>query len=430
LAHAQRRLHLHSLAAAEQLPPQLRMSRTRHAPLRAIRTRVGPRVALNAPPPLASLRLSCHPQAPLLLLRAAMAPRAAPAAAASITTERGFRLEQRADGTLLASVPDTSDAWRAEGFISVAYGVFISSYLLWPLAIAAACWCITWTPALKAAVGTAAVLYALSFFDGSERRTGRPMPRLRRHACWLLSWRYCGMRVLRTQPLDASAGQQYIFPMSPHGILLLSRLCQYAGAWELLFPGIDTRVLAASPMFRLPIVRELCLALGAVDASRRTATTVLRKGLSVIVYPGGSREIFTTDATAPDRVFLSERKGFISLALSSGAALVPTYVYNEKCCFKRILIHRAVTDWVLKRLKIPLIIFYGRWCTLLPFRPACEARSLLIVYGAPIPVARVEAPTPEQVDELHARYVAALRALYNAHRAEAGYGAQEELIID
>jgi hypothetical protein len=366
-----------------------------------------------------------------------MAPRAKPAAAAAAaaapavtSTHSGFRLVQRADGTLMASVPDTSDKWRAEGMLSLAYGIFISSYLLWPLPIAAVCCCVTWTPALKAAAATAAVLYALSFFDGCERRMGRPVPALRRHACWLLSWRYLGMRVLRTQPLDTSAGQQYIFPMSPHGILLLSRLCQYAGAWELLFPGIDTRVLAASPMFKVPIVRELCLALGAVDASRRTATALLKAGLSMIVYPGGSREIFTTDATAPDRVFLSERKGFISLALASGAALVPTYVFNEKHCFKRILIHRAITDAVLKTLKIPLIIFYGRWCTLLPFRPAAEARSLLVVYGAPIPVARVEAPSAAQVDELHARYTAALRALYNAHRAEAGYGEQEELIID
>lgn len=34
--------------------------------------------------------------------------------------------------------------------------------------------------------------------------------------------------------------------------------------------------------------------MGAVDAGRKTAAKVLKEGLSVAVYPGGSREIFST----------------------------------------------------------------------------------------------------------------------------------------
>jgi hypothetical protein len=47
--------------------------------------------------------------------------------------------------------------------------------------------------------------------------------------------------------------------------------------WETLFPGVDIRVLGASPMFKLPGCREICLWMGAVDAGRRTAERVLKR---------------------------------------------------------------------------------------------------------------------------------------------------------
>ncbi len=44
------------------------------------------------------------------------------------------------------------------------------------------------------------------------------------------------------------ASVRYIFGAYPHGILILSRAATYGGIWEKLFPGIDFRVLGASPM--------------------------------------------------------------------------------------------------------------------------------------------------------------------------------------
>ena len=116
------------------------------------------------------------------------------------------------------------------------------------------------------------------------------------------------------------------------------------GGWfDLLFPGLETRVLGATPMFwvrvslctrcslqpalaQIPGSREICLWMGAIDANRRTAANVLKKGLSLMVrsrrsgltcmhsacafqiYPGGSKEIFLTDPTSKDTVLVS-RKG-------------------------------------------------------------------------------------------------------------------------
>lgn len=48
-------------------------------------------------------------------------------------------------------------------------------------------------------------------------------------------------------------------------------------------------------MFWIPGSREICLWMGAIDARRSVAEKTLRNGMSLIVYPGGSAEIFETD---------------------------------------------------------------------------------------------------------------------------------------
>ena len=51
-----------------------------------------------------------------------------------------------------------------------------------------------------------------------------------------------------------------------------------------------------------------------------------------------------------------------------------------------------------------------------------------MVVGAPIPVPKVECPTDEEVDRLHATYVAALANLYKDNVAKYGDPAQKLVI--
>ena len=181
-----------------------------------------------------------------------------------------------------------------------------------------------------AACVTVIAAYTPSFIDGSEFRLGRPWDALRTHPIWALSQAYFPARLVRTTP-PIDPNKKYVFGWHPHGILILSRIHVYGGVWETLFPGVDIRVLGASPMFKLPGCREICLWMGAVDAGRRTAERVLKAGKSVVVYPGGSREIFDTDPNSSEtRCHLTRRKGFVRLALKHGAELVPVFVFGEK----------------------------------------------------------------------------------------------------
>ena len=337
----------------------------------------------------------------------------------------GLRLKRFSSGAVQASFPDDAvgAAWRGDGLLSLLFGVFISSYLLWPLVIAAVLAAV-WSPIVKVAVCVFCAAYAVTFFDGAELKTGRTSDTLRTSSCWRMSWRYLRLRLVRTVQLVPE--QSVIYAISPHGILLLSRIAWYADVWEHLFPGKPSafRVLAASPMFKVPLVRDLCLALSAVDASKRSAQAVLRRGLSMAVYPGGSREIFMADPSAPDRIYNSGRKGFIRLALESGTPIVPVYVFGEKYLYRRIMPSERLRSFALKWFRMPLLLFFGRWGTLLPLRG-----NMMIVVGAPIPTPLVEKPTEQQVDELHAAYQRALRDLFMTWRGEAGYG-NEELIME
>jgi 2-acylglycerol O-acyltransferase 2 len=207
-------------------------------------------------------------------------------------------------------------------------------------------------------------------------------------------------------------------------------------------------------MFAVPLVRDICLAcecprygyrsllaradasavfitllaVGAVDAGRKTALRVLGADLSVHVYPGGSREVFSTDPADHDHVYVTGRKGFINLALTTGSSLVPVYVFGEKHLYHRKLLSEKLRLFLLKVLKFPVLLFYGRFFTLLPL-PA-RKEGLLVVVGTPIPVEKVAEPTTAQVDALHARYTQELRELFTRWRAHAGYAESEQLIIE
>lgn len=49
---------------------------------------------------------------------------------------------------------------------------------------------------------------------------------------------------------------------------------------------------------------------------------------SLLLYPGGEREQMMT-VRGKHRLYLKQRKGFVKIAIESGASLVPVYVFGE-----------------------------------------------------------------------------------------------------
>lgn len=86
--------------------------------------------------------------------------------------------------------------------------------------------------------------------------------------------------------------------------------------------GIALRSLGDHLHFKLPVWRDLLTAFGAVDGTPTNAEALLVSGSSVLVFPGGGREVAKRKNEKYQLVW-KERMGFIRLALRCGATIVP-----------------------------------------------------------------------------------------------------------
>jgi hypothetical protein len=252
-------------------------------------------------------------------------------------------------------------------------------------------------------------------------RAGRTWPAAIRPLRWLLwhTWRrYHSYSLHAEVPLDPRG--VYIFASHPHGLfpvaqwLTLPLTCSCARA-----PSAAERAVAAtfcmplrgamaSVLLHVPLVRHVFRWVGNVPASRGVLEALLRGGTSVVLVPGGIAEGFLSSFDE-ERVVLSERKGFVRLALAAGVPLVPIYCFGNTRCF-RVRAPPPAVRKLLRRLRITMELFWGRAFLPLPFRA-----RITVVVGTPLHAAR-----GESVDSLHARYCVALRALFDKHKRCAG----------
>ncbi|CAL8101517.1 unnamed protein product [Orchesella dallaii] len=269
-------------------------------------------------------------------------------------------------------------------------------------------------------------MYLRTYYTVDELKRGRPWNWLRTHRLWKLMQNYLQLEVVREAKLDPK--RQYIFGTHPHGIIILSRTSTYGNLFERLFPGIEQRVLGATPMFNLPGSRELCLWMGAVRADKANAVQILEKHkLSLLLYPGGSSEIFETDSESTDTVIIA-RKGFIRLALQHGCDLVPSFVFGEKHAYHKLNLPEKFKKFMMETLRTPLIIFWGKFFTWLPLQQ--EKFYLSTIFGKPIRVEKAVAePSEEEVNELYEQFYSEIRNLYEKYKERYGYGTTERLVI-
>ena len=219
------------------------------------------------------------------------------------------------------------------------------------------------------------------------------------------------VQIIRTsEALDPS--DTYIFGISPHGVLNLSRLALCGGVWGQLFPGIDYRALVPSLMFRLPICRELYLAMGAVDSKQATAERLLKKGTSLVIWPGGVKEVYESRlSTIFTNIVLHSRQGMFELAIRQGASLVPVAVFGERYCYKVAPLPSFFVKVFEHFSSIPFLIFWGKWLFWMPLE-----RDIAVVFGEPIAVQQKDEPTEEDIIALQRRYMEQLRLLYDTYK--------------
>ena len=150
----------------------------------------------------------------------------------------------------------------------------------------------------------------------------------------------------------------------------------------------------------------------------------LKKGTTLVVYPGGLDEANVTELTKEVR--LRTRTGFIRLAVQHHVDVLPMFVFGELDLVKAVNpLPKFAQKFCRKVLRMSTNIFVGRF-GILPKRV-----PLNLCIGKPIPV-RVAAEGlafDSEVERVHGLYKAELRRLYKDNAAKFGYEDRELVFL-
>jgi hypothetical protein len=227
---------------------------------------------------------------------------------------------------------------------------------------------------------------------------------------WTLFERYFSLRVIKTADLDPS--KQYLFGFHPHGIYPMTVFWATHGhKWRSLFEGITVAPLCATVIFFLPIMREICLWLGIQDVSKKSIHNAFNSGKSIVLVPGGEREMRVSRSDISKVSIITKHKGFVRLALTRGVSLVPMFSFGENQLMENIYLP-TVQEWFQKRILYGFPhLPYGRW-----FSPVPNPIAVTLAVGKAIDLPKIEEPTEEQVDHYHKIYFDALLELFHANK--------------
>lgn len=191
-----------------------------------------------------------------------------------------------------------------------------------------------------------------------------------------------------------------------------------ATGFDKLYPGVVLHLMGLKPIFLIPFFREWIMMHGHATPGAKTIRALLGSQESVALAVGGAHE--SLDAF-PGTYTLTIRKGFVRVAMQGGATLVPVVSFGENELYtQRENREGSKLRWLQLKIKqyfgftVPL--FCGRsWLPLLP-----KSVPLDTIVGSPVKVPHIAEPTDEQVVAARAKYVVALTALFEEHKAKYG----------
>ncbi|KAK9823573.1 hypothetical protein WJX72_003923 [[Myrmecia] bisecta] len=287
------------------------------------------------------------------------------------------------------------------------------------------------------------LLYLLYIWFGPGVRASHdgswPTP-WRRLLLWKTFADYFPATLIKTCDLDPD--RSYLMGFHPHGILSVSAWVGFATeatGFSKQFPGLIMHGLTLKPNFKTPFLREFLLLHGMADCDRKTCVHLLSRGTgsAVLLAIGGASESLHSAPGTFDLV-LSRRKGFVRVAMETGASLVPVIAFGEVDLFDTIKPPPSsriarLQKWVEKTWGVTFPIAHGEGIVagsgLLPRR-----KPLHIVVGAPIHLDKYTGDLRSEeavklADSYHAQYVAALQAMWNKHKEEYAPHRKQDLRI-
>ncbi|KAI4198539.1 MAG: hypothetical protein LQ346_002742 [Caloplaca aetnensis] len=274
-------------------------------------------------------------------------------------------------------------------------------------------------------------IYVLLSSAPSSGTLSHRSPLLRSLPLWSLFASYFPARLHRSARLEPT--RKYIFGYHPHGIISHGAFAAFgteALGFSQLFPGITNTLLTLDTNFRVPLYRDYALALGLASVSRESCENILSKGgrngegmgRAITIVVGGARESLDAQPQTMNLV-LKRRKGFVKLAIRTGADLVPVLAFGENDLYDQVtsashpFVHK-VQMAVKKCMGFTVPLFHARGVFnydvgLMPYR-----KPLNVVVGRPIKVVQAKDGKVDDgyVDEIHGMYVRELERIWDEWR--------------
>ncbi|CEL99635.1 unnamed protein product [Vitrella brassicaformis CCMP3155] len=146
-----------------------------------------------------------------------------------------------------------------------------------------------------------------------------------------------------------------------HRLLFVSNHSLWGLEMPLLIEGlyreknIFLRGLGAHFHFYLPGHKQIFEMMGAVDGTRPNTRLMLQKGFSVLVYPGGTREVLKNSKVQKYELMWGNRVGFAKIAVEEGVTIVPTCSVGTEDMLE--ILKDVPIDWLIGKssLTVPII---------------------------------------------------------------------------
>jgi 2-acylglycerol O-acyltransferase 2 len=239
---------------------------------------------------------------------------------------------------------------------------------------------------------------------------------------WIIS-RAAEYFALRVTVVDERAirasGGPMIFAIEPHDVLPVSMAAFHASLdW---IPGHRCAGLMTSAVFSLPGMKSVFSWMSAESVDRDTFGALLAQGRSVCFCPGGVQEVMHLRSPREVVLFLNARLGFARLALQHRAPAVPCFTFGLGGTYSHRFLKGPVAERLARTIGFLPGVYWGLGAV--PFGPP-RPLPLSVVVGRPVPLPSGllagAQPSAAMVAAYHEAFVAAMRALFEAHKTDHG----------
>lgn len=272
--------------------------------------------------------------------------------------------------------------------------------------------------------------------DYAPENGGRRFEFARKSPFWKWFADYFPIKLVKTADLDPS--KNYVFGYHPHGIISVGAWINFAteaNDFSKLLPGITIYLLTLLKNFKIPLYRDFLLAQGLASVSKESAEHIFGRGPghSIVIVVGGTVESLSARPGIYDLTLL-KRLGFVRLAITNGAPLVPVFSFGENDIWEQFSNDKGSKLWQVqdkvKQLSgwtIPLI--HGRGLFNYDFGLLPHRRSIVTVIGKPIEVEYDPDPSQEKVLEVQKKYIDELYKIWDEYKDVYAKNRKSELTL-